>query len=78
MQPATYCEDYPVTNYTLECVSDSMKIQFTSEETVVVATNLSENALYQCTLYALNSVGNVSTGYTKDICKLKREYGTLW
>ena len=49
-----------------------MMVQFTSEENVITARNLSENAIYLCTVYALNSVGNVSTGDALRICKLKK------
>ena len=49
-----------------------MMVQFTSEKNVITARNLSENAVYLCTVYALNSVGNVSTDDALRICKLEK------
>ena len=49
-----------------------MMVQFTSEENFITARNLSENAVYLCTVYALNSVGSVSTDDALRICKLEK------
>ena len=75
MQPANYCKDYPVTNYTMEVrgvlVSEtSGDVQFVSAENSITADNLSENAVYFYRIYASNSVGTVSTNNT-DICELQ-------
>ena len=46
MQPANYCEDYPVTNYTMEVggvvtISESLdEVQFLSVENSITADNL--------------------------------------
>ena len=73
LQPATFCEDYPVTNYTLELTGvqvASSEMKFTSMDNVIVATNLSENAVYIYQLSVTNSVGTVSANITQQICKL--------
>ena len=76
MQPANYCEDYPVTNYTMEVggvvtISESLdEVQFMSVENSITADNLSENAVYFYRIHASNSVGTVSTNST-DICELQ-------
>ena len=66
MQPADYCEDYPVTIYTLEIEMISSK---QSEGNFIVATNLSENEVYTYRLGASNSVGTVWTTNSVLICK---------
>ena len=52
-----------------------MIVQFTAEENVIIARSLSENAVYLCTVYALNSVGSVSTGDALRICKCRVRSG---
>ena len=51
MQPASYCADYPVTNYSLEVTKvrmgeDPSGMIFTSLENLIKAENLSEDAIY--------------------------------
>ena len=73
IQPATFCDDYPVTSYTL-IVSHagvaSSKMRFTSLENAITARNLSENTIYIYQLSATNSVGTTLANFTQDVCKL--------
>ena len=74
MQPASYCDDYPVTNYSLEVTEvrvgeDTSGIIFTSLENSIKAENLSDDAIYVFRLSAINSVGTVSTNLSQEICK---------
>jgi hypothetical protein len=74
MQPASYCADYPVTNYSLEVTEvrvgeDSSGMIFTSLENFIRAENLSEDAIYVFRLSASNSAGTVSTNLSQEICK---------
>ena len=72
MQPASYCADYPVTNYSLEVIQvgeDSSGMIFISTENSIKADNLSEDAIYIYRISAINSVGTVSTNLSQEICK---------
>ena len=74
MQSASYCADYPVTNYSLEVTElrveeDTSGTIFTSLENSIKAENLSEDAIYVFRLSASNSVGTVSTNLSQEICK---------
>ena len=70
IQPADYCQDYPVTNYTLEIEMASTRMYIMSEGNFIVATNLSENEVYTYRLGAANSVGTVWSTNSTHICKL--------
>ena len=64
MQPANYCDMYPVTSYVLEVegpTSCSDIIQSPSNDTLSV-NNLLDNQAYSFIVVVSNSVGNVSTG----------------
>jgi hypothetical protein len=76
MQPAGYCEQYPVLNYSLEILSSS-----SSDSPVLIATqdqpwnidirgNLSENTAYSFRILVSNSVGVVASS-TTHFCKLR-------
>ena len=74
MQPASYCADYPVTNYSLEVTEvrveeDTSGIIFTSMDNPIKTENLSDDAIYVFRLSATNSVGTVSTNLSQEICK---------
>ena len=80
MQPASFCADYPVTNYSLEVTEvgeDSSGMQFTFLENFIKAENLSEDAIYVFKLSATNSVGTVSTNLSQEICKFNCGTGTF-
>ena len=75
MQPASYCDDYPVTNYSLEVTEvrvgeDPSGMIFTSMENPIKAENLSDDAIYVFRLSATNSVGTVSTNLSQEICEI--------
>ena len=77
IQPASFCVDYPITNYSLEVTEvgvDTSGMQFTSLENFIKAENLSEDTIYVFKLSATNSVGTVSTNLSQEICKFN--YGT--
>ena len=74
MQPASYCDEYPVTNYSLEVTEvrvgeDTSGMIFTSMENPIKAENLSNDAIYVFRLSARNLVGTVSTNLSQEICK---------
>ena len=72
MQPANFCTEYPVTNYSLEVTEvgvDTSGMQFTSLENFIKAENLSEDTIYVFKLSAINSVGIVSANLSPEICK---------
>lgn len=74
LQPAMYCEEYPVDNYSLvvEGVWPVGLPQATSElfstENRLIADFLSEDTVYNFKVHAQNSVGKVSTKGV-EICK---------
>ena len=72
MQAASYCDDYPVTHYTLDIQSDFglYRMQFVSEQSVIVAGNLSENMIFDYRLGAVNSVGTVWSDISWKVCTL--------
>jgi hypothetical protein len=70
MQPANYCDMYPVEGYVLEVVgptSHSDAIQSSSNDTLSV-DDLLDNQAYSFSVVVSNSVGNASTGNTS-ICE---------
>lgn len=71
IQPASFCADYPVTNYSLEVTQvgvGTSGMLSTSVENFIEAI-LSEDAIYVFILSATNSVGTVSTNLSQEICK---------
>ena len=75
LQPAKYCEDFPVDNYTLEVVGvasgGSPQVEWLSSQSTengLIADNLAEDSLYIFKVHAQNSVGRVSTKGI-EICK---------
>ena len=74
MQPAEYCEGYPILNYTLEIYaspSDSQVLIATQNKpwTIDISGNLSENTAYSFRILVSNSVGVVASNRTH-FCKL--------
>ena len=74
VQPADYCEAYPVDNYTL-VVRDSLSdetvesMSATHADNFTFTGNLSDNTDYSFKILVANSVGIVSTNDTH-FCKL--------
>lgn len=72
LQPAKYCEEYPVDNYSLvvEGVgpAGSPQVELFTTENQLIADYLSEDAVYIFKVHAQNSVGKVSTKGI-EICK---------
>ena len=72
MQPACYCADYPVTNYSLEVIQvgeGSSGMIFISTENSIKADDLLKDTIYVYRISAINSVGTVSTNLSQEICK---------
>ena len=72
MQPACYCADYPVTNYSLEVIQvgeGSSGMIFISTENSIKANDLLKDTIYVYRISAINSVGTVSTNLSQEICK---------
>ena len=76
MQHASYCEDYPVNNYTLVVNGssfDGMEVQqFMPEKSTVsieVSNNLPDNALFTIQVLVSNNVSVARTN-RRNICKL--------
>ena len=73
MQPASYCEKYPIMNYTL-VVNSSLNDEVVRSMSAVHADNfmlneiLSENADYSFKISVANTVGIVST-VNRHFCK---------
>ena len=73
MQPANYCEEYPVVNYTL-VVNGSFNdevvrsISTGRADNITLNGNLSENADYSFKILVANTVGVVST-IDRHFCK---------
>ena len=77
-QTATYCDMYPVTNYTMEIKqfspgSDVQTLNFRSAINHLVANDLSENEIYTFRMTAWNSVGSISSDAV-EVCKLAIMY----
>ena len=76
MQPAEYCERYPILNYSLEIYaspSDSQVLIATQDKPWnidVTRGNLSENTAYSFRILVSNSVGLVASNRTH-FCELK-------
>ena len=74
VQPASYCEAYPVKNYTM-IIMDSLidetveSVSATHADSFTLSGNLSDNAGYSFEILVANSVGIVSTNDTH-FCKL--------
>ena len=73
LQIATYCDMYPVTNYTMEMKrvsleSDMQSLKFGSTTNHIVA-DLLENEIYKFQMTAWNSAGSVSSDAIT-VCKL--------
>ena len=70
-QPANYCMQYPVLNYTLEVEAPSSEILSVSTADVLSITidNLTEDLYYSFKVVVANSVGTVSTNDT-GFCEL--------
>ena len=69
VQPASYCENYPIMNYTLE-VNSSLNREIlaselgTNAEWFTLSGNLSdENTLYTIRILVANDVGTIPTSY---------------
>ena len=74
LQIATYCDLYPVTNYTMEIKqisseNDMQSLKFGSTTNHIIADNLLENEIYKFQMTAWNSVGSVSSDAIT-VCKL--------
>ena len=73
MQPASYCEEYPVINYTL-VVNGSFNdevvrsISAVHADNITLNGNLSENAYYSFKISVANTVGIFSTT-DRQFCK---------
>ena len=70
IQPANYCEMYPVDGYMLEVegpTSHSSVMQSPSTDTLTV-NNLLDDQVYSFSVVVSNTVGNISTG-NRNICK---------
>ena len=73
-QRVTYCDMYPMTNYTMEIKqffsgSDVQTLNFRSATNHIVVNDLLENEIYKFRMTAWNSVGSVSSDAV-DVCKL--------
>ena len=80
LQPANYCEQYPVVNYTLEVESlespaQPQTLQFPAEwtESPLTVDNLEEDVIYSFRVIAHNSVGNVSSKAI-EVCEFANSY----
>ena len=74
VQPASYCEAYPVVNYTMIVMNSLIdetveSVSATHADSFTLAGNLSDNADYYFKILVANSVGIVSTNDTH-FCKL--------
>ncbi len=81
MQVATYCDMYPVTNYTMEIKrlsseSDMQSQIFRSTTNHIIANDLLENKIYKFQMRAWNSAGSVSSDAVT-VCKLATEHFQL-
>ena len=68
-----YCEDYPVTNYTVVVEnsfnsSETLSLFLPPNETHISISNLSENTVYYIRILAWNAFGSTSTD-NKEICE---------
>ena len=63
LQPADFCESYPVTGYMLlvEGSTDFAKSATSTSNTVISVNNLPANDVYTFHLVVYNDVGNIST-----------------
>ena len=73
LQIATYCDMYPVTNYTMEIKrlsSESVmqSLKFGSTTNHIIANDLLENEIYKFQMTAWNSAGSVSSNAIT-VCK---------
>lgn len=70
-QPVSYCEQYPISNYSLDIqgpLPETTMQSFVVENFTAMNTIL-ENAVYNFTIVVSNSVGNISTK-SRTFCKL--------
>ena len=81
MQPAEYCEWYPILNYSLETYSLSSEVVISAQdkaalfaENIIISGNLLENAAYSFRIFVSNSVGTVASNITH-FCKLRTYWG---
>lgn len=73
MQPASECEQYPVTYYTLEIggpLPETTMQSYIGENLTAMNSTILENAEYNFTIVVSNSIGNVSTK-SRTFCKLQ-------
>ena len=68
-----YCEDYPVTNYTVVVEnsfnsSETLSLFLPPNETYISISSLSENTVYTIRILAWNAFGSTSTD-NKEICE---------
>ena len=76
MQPAEFCESYPVLNYSLEIYASPSEVLISAQnratfiaENIIISGNLSENAAYSFRIFVSNFVGTVASNRTH-FCKL--------
>lgn len=75
-QPAGYCQEYPVDNYTFTIIGHShdSEMSLTTLSNSIITNDLMEDTIYKFRIEALNSIGSDSTNETT-VCKF---FFTLW
>ena len=64
IQPANFCEAYPVSGYVLEVEGPTTASKLIVSGNVISVDNLMENEVYSFHIIVSNIVGNVSTNRT--------------
>ena len=70
LQPANFCDNYPITNYTLEVQGPTTHTQVIQppSKSFNPVNNLLDNQMYMYRIIVSNAVGDVPTKHNK-ICK---------
>lgn len=69
-QPASYCQEYPVDNYTFIIIGQShdSEMSDTAFNNSIIVNDLVEDSIYKFRIEALNSIGSKSSN-EKTVCK---------